>query len=253
MADAGRPPGSRALELEIELVDVVPFGGRALVRVAGRWRGGGPDPDEAPILIIDDGLRAHRFGALPGPAAQQPEPWRVAFAVPSVLVEIPEASFSLQAGGTVMRLARPAPTAPGSPAGARPRPASQPGMVDRAVLAERRARRAELAEEEQARRASQARSAAAAAQAELAALSQRVEDAVAERTALERRVADSVSSLRRPRQEAEAAERVRLETLEEAARHERVAETERSALRERLRAATQRARELEAQLEALER
>jgi hypothetical protein len=246
-----RNPADQPATLAVELVDVIPFGDRALVRVAGRWSGADRE-SQPPILFIDDGMRRHRFAALPSPtgsggAPGDDEPWRAAFSVPSVLVEIPEGSFALEVDGVHVALGRPAQSQRADASG----PA--PAIVDRAVLAERRSRRAELAEEAQARRAAEARAAAAGAQAELVALERRLDRAGRERLALEARLAQARRAELLARQGAEASERTRVEALEEAGRAIRALEAERDALRAQLETAADRIAQLERELDAARR
>ena len=243
-----RHPFQARRGLEVEPLGVVAVGGLALVRVACR----GTDPDAGePVLVIDDGVRAHRFPALPGPGPDEDGVWRVGFSAPAALLSARRAAFAVELNGEMAELPRPEGLAPsaGVPAAA---PAPPPGSIP-AVQAERRARRAELAEEVKAREAAEARAAAAAARADLAGLARQLDGAAEERAALEARIAEDERQLRRTHQLAYAAERARLEALEESGKRLRTLEGEREELRQRLSDASDRAEQLGRQLERARR
>jgi hypothetical protein len=239
--------GDGPVGLRVERVDLVPTDlGTVIVRVAGRWEG---DPVPAvPVLHAAD----RRFDALPesSSAAARAAPgagaFRAAFSVPEELRPSLLGALRLTVGETEVALPA-ANEIEGDPSGA-------PGIVvDRAVLAERRARRAELAEEEVARRAEEAEGSVAALEAELAKLELRLERAGSERAELEARLADTARDARTAAQRAHAERRRREEAVEEAA--DRVEEAEHGAerLRARLAAAEERSHALAREIEALRR
>src|SRR5438034_3198461 len=180
-------PGSRPEEaagLRIDAVEVLPTDMRAvLLRVAGAWEGPRPPRLQAPVLVLREGGREHRIEALPetsgaaARAAPEPQAFRAAFSVPDGLAPLLEAEAAeLDLGPVTVRL--PSPTAPGEEAEA---DEEEGTVVDRAVLAERRARRAELAEEANAQRAGEAEQASAKLEGELGKLELRLAEATAER------------------------------------------------------------------------
>ncbi len=175
--------------LEIEAVEWLPSGADSgLVRVRGRWRSlAAAQPGLPELLLRADGAD-HRFESLPDARfARDPASWRGSYLVPGALVERrPEALWVEWPGG--VRCGLPA-LARGlaSPPPALVEPAvEEPGgqVIDRAVLAERRARRAEAAEREQARVAAEALKAVEALELQSAELERRLAEAVAERDAL---------------------------------------------------------------------
>jgi chromosome segregation ATPase len=117
-------------------------------------------------------------------------------------------------------------------------------VVDRAVLAERRARRAELAEQAIARRAEEAERALAELEGELAKLELRLERATDERAELMASLSEVTRDARAASQRAEAERRRREESVAEASEHTSEAEDEAARVRERAEAAGEHAREL---------
>ncbi|MDX6699197.1 MAG: hypothetical protein QOE65_2594 [Solirubrobacteraceae bacterium] len=239
--------GDGSVGLRVERVDLVPTDlGTVIVRIAGRWSG---DPAPvAPALLVGD----RRFDALPessGAAARAAggaDAFRAAFSVPEELRPSLVGGLRLALGET--DLALPVPTEiEGDVSGT-------PGtVVDRAVLAERRARRAEIAEEEVARRAEEAEGSVAALEAELAKLELRLDQSGSERAELQDRLAEAVREGRSAAQRAHAERRRREEAVEETA--DRIDEAEHAAasLRARVREGDERAHGLQREIEALRR
>jgi hypothetical protein len=205
--------------LTIEAVDWLPSGGRSgLVRVRGRR----PEPTDGapaplPELVVEQAGEVHRHASLPDPrAGRVPGAWRGAYVVRSDVVQAADAQLRLEfPGGVQIALARPGSGAPPPappPAPAVAAPESGGGeVVDRAVLADRRARRAEAAEQAQARIAHEALKAVEVLELRSAQLEERLEAVTAERDALSSRpgpgvVAPSpeIPELRRRLAEAEA-------------------------------------------------
>ena len=176
--------------LEIEAVEWLPSGADSgLVRVRGRWTALAAAQPGLPELLLRAGGADHRFESLPDARfARDPASWRGSYLVPVTLVAAePEALWVEWPGGTrsgLPPLARGLASPP--PAPAPEPPAEEPGgqVIDRAVLAERRARRAEAAEREQARVAAEALKAVEALELQSAELERRLAEASAERDAL---------------------------------------------------------------------
>jgi hypothetical protein len=176
--------------LEIEAVEWLPSGADSgLVRVRGRWRSlSAAQPGLPELLLRADGAD-HRFESLPDARfARDPASWRGSYLVPGALVErSPEALWVEWPGG--VRCGLPALAhglASPPPAAAVELAPEEPGgqVIDRAVLAERRARRAEAAEREQGRVAAEALKAVEALELQSAELERRLAEAMAERDAL---------------------------------------------------------------------
>ena len=177
--------------LVIEAVEWLPSGADSgLVRVRGRWSA----PEAARPGLPELGLRAgdgdHRFESLPDARfARDPASWRGSYLVPAALVAAgPSALWVEWPGGVRSGLP---PLAPGlatveAPAEAAPAVEEPAGgqVIDRAVLAERRARRAEAAEQAQTRVAAEALRAVEALELQSAELERRLAEAVAERDAM---------------------------------------------------------------------
>jgi len=126
-------------------------------------------------------------------------------------------------------------------------------VVDRAVLAERRARRAELGEQMQARRAAEAEALAGELSTEVGRVERELERAREAPARLEAELAERERAWRAAEQRADAERRGRSEDLEEAAARIREAEAEARRARERAQAAQRVARELAEELVRLRR
>src|SRR3954468_15454814 len=118
----------------------------ALLRLSGRWRADQRERLSPPMLVVDDGRRTHRLGALPRPqgaaplAGPDPPRWRAAFSAPADFLEGSHMAFALDAGsGVFVDLPRPQPARRERPA-PRPRP-RPPGAGPRRVRGRRAARR----------------------------------------------------------------------------------------------------------------
>lgn len=228
-------PGSRrsaAGALTVESVDLVPTDlGTVLVRVAGEWSEQAGADRPAPTLVVTRDGEERRFEALSetSQAAARSAPGeralRATFSVPEELGPALAGELALEVAGTRVRLPSPREV----------EGAASPGtVVDRAVLAERRARRAEHAEQANARRAVEAERALASLEAELAKLELRLERAGAERGEIEAELAERDRRLRAASQRAHAEQRLREEAVEEATSRVRRTAAEADDLRGRL-------------------
>ncbi|MEA2311643.1 MAG: hypothetical protein QOE28_1611 [Solirubrobacteraceae bacterium] len=194
----GESPSSALPQLDgltIEAVEWLPSGADSgLVRVRGRWSSADRVRASLPSLVLmARGGREHRFESLPDARfARDPASWRGSYLVPAALVAggfewlVVEWAPGVRAGLPPLapglaaaQVEAAAASAPGEPA--RPEPGGQ--VIDRAVLAERRARRAEAAEQAQARVAAEALRAVEALELQSAELERRLEEAIAERDA----------------------------------------------------------------------
>ena len=195
--------------LEIEAVEWLPSGADSgLVRVRGRWSTSGVAQPGLPELLLRAGGVEHRFESLPDARfARDPASWRGSYLVPVTLVAAaPEALWVEWPGGVRSGLPTPAPgLASPAPAAVEP-PAEEPGgqVIDRAVLAEHRARRAEAAEQAQARVAAEALKAVEALELQSAELERRLAEASVERDALAEAITPAPASRRRARRERRA-------------------------------------------------
>src|SRR3954449_7865521 len=184
---------SRAVEqlhgLSIEAVEWLPSGADSgLVRVRGRWTASAVAQPGLPELLLRAEGHDHRFESLPDARfARDPASWRGSYLVPGALVAAAvEALWVEWPGGArcgLPPLAHGLASPPPAPPVAEPEEAGGQ-VIDRAVLAERRARRAESAEREQARVAAEALKAVEALELQSAELGRRLAEAVAERDAL---------------------------------------------------------------------
>ncbi|MDX6650654.1 MAG: hypothetical protein QOJ97_2605 [Solirubrobacteraceae bacterium] len=239
--------GDGSIGLRVERVDLVPTDlGTVIVRIAGRWSG---EPVPArPVLQAGE----RRFDALPESsgaaerAAAGAGSFRAAFSVPEELRPSLLGVMRLSVGETEVALPAAA-EIEGSTSGS-------PGtVVDRAVLAERRARRAEMAEESVAQRAEEAENSVAALEGELAKLELRLEQTRSERAELEAALADTAREARTAAQRAHAERRRREELVEEAAERIDEAEHDATRLRARQQVRDEREQALSAEIEALRR
>jgi hypothetical protein len=250
-APGGEP---ERLALRIETVDVLPTDlGSFLVRVAGAWEPGAARPGAQPELVVGAGEEERRFAALAetseaaAKAAPEADAFRATFSVPEALGPALGAGLRLAIGSGVAELP------PARPPGAGVEPVAGATVIDRAVLAERRARRAEMAEEANAERAQEAEGALRDLEAELAKLEVRLERAVAERAGLEAQAAEREREARAAAQREYAERRRREEVAEEAAGRVEDAEEAVLDLRSRLRDAETRAVSLSREAEELRR
>jgi hypothetical protein len=178
--------------LVLEGCEWLPSGvAEGLLRVRGRWASPPPSGD-VPSLWIEARGHAHRFASLPDTRfARDPEAWRGTYVVPTALMaEGPEALWLAWDGGArvaVPDLASPPPV----PHAAREAGDHGPGgeVIDRAVLADRRARRAEAEARKQERLAAEALRAVEALELRGSELERRLESLGAERDALVERLA----------------------------------------------------------------
>src|SRR5688572_2630016 len=146
--------------LVVEAVEWLPSGADSgLVRVRGRWVESARREAELPALSLRRGDEARRFESLPDARfGREPAVWRGTYLVPAALMDpAPDELWLSWESGARAALPPPARGFEPPPAPAAPAPPEPGGeVIDRAVLAERRARRAEAAEQAQARRAADA-------------------------------------------------------------------------------------------------
>lgn len=226
------PPDSAPLQ--IDRVEWVPASPEAVhVHLFGRWR---DRPVSEPlVLLVGDAGRRRGFEALPA----GPPGVLAAFAVPNELRPRLTADIALQVGAAELEL-------PPAAAGilGEEHDDEQGEVIDRAVLAERRARRAELTEDALSRRAVQAERTVSTLEAQLANLEQRLGTAREERDELESRMAEAQRRLRAAEQREYAEQQRRIESQDELEALRRAQQTEVETLRARVAAANQRAEDL---------
>ena len=182
-------PASILDGLTLEAVEWLPSGAdTGLLRVRGRWAVGVAHPHGLPVLCAQVGGAVSRVDSLPdAPSARtNGSVWRGAYLVPEAVAR---AGLWLEwESGERSALPTPAGLDERAAAVSVPEPVVDPDpggkVIDRAVLAERRARRAEAAEQAQARVASEALRALDALELRGTELEQRVEALAAERDAL---------------------------------------------------------------------
>jgi len=176
--------------LAVETVEWLPSGAESgLVRVRGRWIDEAARQAELPVLALSAAGGEHRFDSLPDARfSRDPGSWRGTYLVPAALVASEPEALWLEWGDGVRSglptLARGIEPPPVADPAAPPREDAGGEVIDRAVLAERRARRAEAAEREQARVAAEALKAVEVLELRSAELERRLEEAIAERDAL---------------------------------------------------------------------
>ncbi len=192
MAESSSPSIPALPGLAVETVEWLPSGAESgLVRVRGRWTDEGARQPDLPVLALRAAGAEHRFDSLPDARfSRDPGSWRGTYLVPAALVAAdPDALWLEWASGTraglpvLSRGVEPPPV----PGAARPEPEIEDSggeVIDRAVLAERRARRAEAAEKQQARVAAEALKAVEVLELRSTELERRLEEATAERDTL---------------------------------------------------------------------
>jgi chromosome segregation ATPase len=233
----------------------------ALLRIAGRWRGGAPDHC---VLVADDGGQTLRIEPLPAPpAGPGDELWRAAYPATVALAQSDAARFTLEtvqgpvglprpsergAERPAERPRRPEPTAPRLPGlierarDARVRSATQRRRrAERALSHERAARREaeRTAERERARfetALAEARDSVARAAVERGRFLHFIEEGAAQRARLERDVAELRRQAEEARGSAESAVRAERELDAAVARLRGEAESARALAEERGRA-----------------
>ena len=183
-----RPSSTSALEgLTLEAVEWLPSGSETgLVRVRARWAPDAKRPAGLPALCARGVAGVERFESLPdAPAGREEGVWRGAYLAPAHALR---AELWLQwESGERSALPLPAGLEDAEPeAPQRPEPEPEPGgeVIDRAVMAERRARRAEASEQAQARVATEALRAVEALELRGSELEERATALAAERDRL---------------------------------------------------------------------
>jgi len=183
-------PGIFPEGFTIDAVDWLPSGARSgLVRV----RGHRPPAiaGRLPELILEGGGEVRRFASLPDPSADRdPAAWRGAYVLEARPAAEADRLWLEWPGGR--RLALPPLSVPPHQARADEETAPASGeVVDRAVLAERRARRAEASEQAQARIAREAMRAVEVLELRSSEIEENLIAAVAERDALRDRAREA--------------------------------------------------------------
>ena len=191
-------PASILDGLAFEAVEWLPSVGESgLLRVRGRWSPGAARPEGLPVLCAAVGGGVSRIESLPD--VGNGSVWRGAYLLPEAIARS-GVWLEWESGE---RSALPVPAGLDERATVAPVAAEEeePGgeLIDRSVLAERRARRAEAAEQAQARVASEALRALDALERRGAELEARVEELVSERDALAERASELEQ--RAPREE----------------------------------------------------
>lgn len=231
------PPASAPLE--VDRVEWVPASAEAVhVYLLGRWVDR-PVAD-AMVLLVGTDRRRHAFDALPGPPAGV----LAAFAVPNELRARLSVDIALQIGTQEIALpaAETGTVRDDIPIVVDEEPEGE--VIDRAVLAERRARRAEMAEESLERRAAEAEQTATTLEAQLANLEQQLGQAHDERDEAAAALADAELRLKAAQQREYAEQQGRIEAQDQIEQVRRDQEHELTDLRRRLEAANQRAEDM---------
>jgi hypothetical protein len=217
-----------------------------LLRVLARWAGA--RPATAPILFVSaaDGVRGFSAVAHGRPDDGQAEDWLATFLVPIDLRAHLGRGLRMRAGEHELQL-------PGARTGgvAVERPSAQ--VIDRTVLAERRARRAELAEDSLNRRAAAAEAQAENLERQLRNLEQRLADATGERERLQDELGERERDLRRALQREYAEQRLRVESEENLLETERAKRAEIERLRDLLSTTEREAETLSDDMEQVRR
>ncbi len=200
-------------------------------------------------LIVDDGGRRRPFAPDAGlQVDEQTGAWAASFTVPIELRPRLEGNLALEVGGLVLAL-------PGALAG--PGEGGEPSVdaqvIDRGVLAERRARRAELAEQTLLRRATEAEATVDTLQRQLTNLEQRFTVTTQELERLRRAVRDGEAERRRLRQREYAEQQQRLESEERVRELNAQIAGEGDGLHAGLREAERQVERLSAELERVQR
>src|SRR3954469_22876486 len=230
--------------LVLEACEWLPSGADSgLLRVRGRWTVEPPDA-ELPSLWVRAGGAAQPFDSLPDTRfARGPGVWRGTYVLPArLMAEPPEELWLAWAGGAKVALPRPAsawePPAVGGPEA----PAEEPGgeLIDRAVLADRRARRAEASQREQARVATEALRALEVLELRSAELERRLEELQRERDELAARGSHGAPAATAETASSEPASTTAPESSEPAAASTSVASSELAAARAATEAAERR-------------
>jgi hypothetical protein len=194
------PPAVPALPgLAVAAVEWLPSGAESgLIRVRGRWTDDSAGEPDLPVLALRAASADHRFDSLPDARfTRDPRTWRGTYLVPAELVvSDPDAMWlewpsGARSGLPALTRGVEPPPVPAAPE--RPEEPDEPGgqVIDRAVLAERRARRAEAAEQAQARVAAESLKAVEVLELRSAELERRLEEATAEHEALGARDAEA--------------------------------------------------------------
>ena len=184
--------------LTLEAVEWLPSGGdTGLVRVRGRWGADTQAPAGLPALCARaGGEEVERFESLPDAADREPSVWRGAYLATAQTLG-GELWLQWESGE---RSSLPAPAGLEAEPAALPEPdagaVDDPGgqVIDRAVMAERRARRAEASERAQARVAAEALRAVEALDRRSGELERSAEALVAERDDLAERLRELEST-----------------------------------------------------------
>ena len=208
-----------------------------------------PRSEEDVKLIVDDGGRRRAFPPDRGLHVDYHSgAWAASFTIPIELRPRLEENLALEVAGVVLALPG-ALAGPGEGGG----PSVDAQVIDRGVLAERRARRAELAEQALLRRATEAEATVDTLQRQLTNLEQRFAQTNQELDRLRRLVSDGDAERRRLRQREYAEQQQRLETEERVGELQAQIAGESEGLRASLREAEMKTERLAGELERMQR
>ncbi len=208
-----------------------------------------PRSEDDVKLIIDDAGRRRAFPPDRGLHVDyHTGAWAASFTIPIELRPRLEENLALEVAGLVLALPG-ALAGPGEGGG----PSVDAQVIDRGVLAERRARRAELAEQTLLRRATEAEATVDTLQRQLTNLEQRFAQTNQELDRLRRLVSDGDAERRRLRQREYAEQQQRLETEARVNELQSQIAGESGGLRANLREAESKSERLTAELERMQR
>lgn len=180
-------PGVLPAGVTVDAVDWLPSGAHSgLVRVRGHREPG--STSDLPDLVLESGREVRRFVSLPDPRADRdPAGWRGAYVLDArPAAEADQLRLEWPGGGQLGLGALAVPAGQVVHEDEPPRPVGE--VVDRAVLAERRARKASASEQAQARIAREALRAVEVLELQATEIEERLGTVTAERDALRERV-----------------------------------------------------------------
>ncbi len=186
-------PGALPAGVIVEAVDWLPSGAHSgLVRVRGHRDPG--STSDLPDLVLESGREVRRFVSLPDPRADRdPAGWRGAYVLDARPAAEADRLWLEWPGGGQLPLSGLA--VPAGQIAREDKPAGPPGeVVDRAVLAERRARRASASEQAQARIAREALRAVEVLELRATEVEERLLTVTAERDALREDIAGAADT-----------------------------------------------------------
>ncbi len=221
--------------LDVARVEWLPLSpSSVLVRVVATRRGqAAVTPPQEARLVVREGSERHVFAADRSLCATTEDGgWEAAFPVDIELRPRLSGELALDLRGRELALPPAAPGATEDPADTEPPPDAQ--IIDRAVLAERRARRAEMHEQTLMAELAAAQASARTLEGQLANTEERLQQNARERTGLETALARQETQLRLSRQREYAEQQLRVEAVERAQAIERDGAAEVETLRREL-------------------